>query len=100
VVLILLPMVALPASGGSNWRALFPALGAALGKFALLVGLVIVLGTRLVPALLNKTAGSSEIFNLTVPVVALGTAWIAADFFGVSLALGSFLAGVVAGQSQ
>jgi CPA2 family monovalent cation:H+ antiporter-2 len=73
--------------------------GAGLGKFALLVILVAVLGIRLVPWLLGKAADSSEIFNLTVPVVALGTAWMAAQFFGVSLALGSFLAGVVAGQS-
>jgi CPA2 family monovalent cation:H+ antiporter-2 len=52
-----------------------------------------------VPWVLGKAAASSEMFNLTVPVVAIGTAWLAAQFFGVSLALGSFLAGIVAGQS-
>jgi monovalent cation:H+ antiporter-2, CPA2 family len=99
IVLILLPMLAVPQGADGGWLVLAKEVGAGLGKFALLVVLVVVLGIRLVPWLLNKTASSSEIFNLTVPVVALGTAWMAAEFFGVSLALGSFLAGVVAGQS-
>ena len=99
IVLILLPMLAQQQGQTLSWGALAQGLGAALGKFLLLVGLVVVLGTRLVPRLLAKAALSAEIFNLTVPVVALGTSWVAAEFFGVSLALGSFLAGVVAGQS-
>jgi len=99
VVLIVLPMMAAQQSAGGDWTALASEVGAALGKFAILVGLIAILGMRLVPWLLGKAAGSTEIFNLAVPVVALGTAWMAAEFFGVSLALGSFLAGVVAGQS-
>jgi CPA2 family monovalent cation:H+ antiporter-2 len=99
IVLILLPMLAAQQGAGGGWSAVAKGVGAGLGKFALLVVLVGVLGMRLVPWLLGKAAESAEIFNLTVPVVALGTAWMAAQFFGVSLALGSFLAGVVAGQS-
>jgi CPA2 family monovalent cation:H+ antiporter-2 len=99
IVLIVLPMVAVQAGATGDWLAVAKGVGSGLGKFALLVALVAVLGMRLVPWLLGKAASSSEIFNLTVLVIALGTAWMAAEFFGVSLALGSFLAGVVAGQS-
>jgi CPA2 family monovalent cation:H+ antiporter-2 len=99
LVLILLPLFAAPHGEEGGWRELARQLAAGLGKFAVLVGLIAVLGTRLVPWLLGKAAPSPELFNLTVPVVAIGTAWMAAQFFGVSLALGSFLAGVVAGQS-
>ena len=99
IVLIVLPMLAVQTGATGDWLAVVKGVGSGLGKFALLVALVAVLGMRLVPWLLGKAASSSEIFNLTVPVVALGTAWMAAEFFGVSLALGSFLAGVVAGQS-
>jgi CPA2 family monovalent cation:H+ antiporter-2 len=99
IVLIMLPMLAVQQDASGGWSTVAKEVGAGLGKFALLVLLVAVLGIRLVPWLLGKAADSSEIFNLTVPVVALGTAWMAAQFFGVSLALGSFLAGVVAGQS-
>ena len=99
IVLIVLPMLAVQTGATGDWLAVVKGVGSGLGKFALLVALVVVLGMRLVPWLLGKAASSSEIFNLTVLVVALGTAWMAAEFFGVSLALGSFLAGVVAGQS-
>ena len=100
IVLILLPMLAAKPDVDAGWADVAKEVGAGLGKFAVLVGLVAVLGTRLVPWLLGKAAASVEIFNLAVPVVAIGTAWLAAQFFGVSLALGSFLAGIVAGQSQ
>jgi CPA2 family monovalent cation:H+ antiporter-2 len=99
VVLIVLPLLAGPQGADGGWPVVAKELGLGLGKFALLVGLVAILGMRLAPWLLDKAAHSAEIFNLTVPVVALGTAWAASAFFGVSLALGSFLAGVVAGQS-
>jgi K+:H+ antiporter len=99
IVLIVLPMLAVQEGSAGGWSTVAKEVGGGLGKFALLVVLVAVLGIRIVPWLLNRAADSAEIFNLTVPVVALGTAWMAAEFFGVSLALGSFLAGVVAGQS-
>ena len=99
VVLIFLPMLSAHHDPDAGTSEVVREIGAGLGKFAVLVGLVFVLGTRLVPWVLDKTAKPTEIFNLAVPVVALGTAWLAAQFFGVSLALGSFLAGIVAGQS-
>ena len=47
------------------------------------------------PARLGGRTGSRELFILAVLVVALGIAYGAAELFGVSLALGAFLAGMV-----
>ena len=44
--------------------------------------------------------GSRELFTLTVLVVALGIAVGSAAVFGVSMALGAFLAGMVVGRSD
>ena len=100
IVLILLPILAARQGLAGDWPSLAWSLGAALGKLVLLMALVGILGLRLVPWLLGKVAGSREMFNLAVPALALGIAWAGSEFFGVSLALGSFLAGVAAGQSQ
>lgn len=100
IVLVLLPMLATPLDEGGGGFALAKELLLAVGKVGLLIALVAILGARFVPWLLGRLAGSSEMFNLAVPVIALGIAWASAEFFNVSLALGSFLAGVVAGQSK
>ncbi len=65
--------------------------------------LVVVFGAgRLIPWLLGHMAAtrSRELFTLTVLVLALGIAVGAAKFFGVSMALGAFLAGMVVGRSE
>jgi CPA2 family monovalent cation:H+ antiporter-2 len=101
--LVVLPLLAPPADGAAGAApSLGMALLLALGKvvvFALLVGVV---GTRLVGRLLEKVARtqSSELFTLTVFVVALGVAVLAAQVFHVSVALGAFFAGLVVGQSR
>ncbi|WP_410965015.1 cation:proton antiporter, partial [Salmonella sp. SAL4435] len=43
---------------------------------------------------------SRELFTLTILVLALGIAVGAAKLFGVSMALGAFLAGMVVGRSD
>src|SRR4051794_10764305 len=60
------------------------------------------LGGRLIPWLLGRVApvGSRERFTLTVLIVALGIAVGSAKLFGVSVALGAFLAGMVVGRSE
>lgn len=72
-----------------------------LAKAAVFVVLMLLLGARVIPWLFKRMAftGSRELFILSVLVVALGTAFAAAEFFGVSLALGAFLAGVVVSES-
>jgi CPA2 family monovalent cation:H+ antiporter-2 len=66
------------------------------------VAVVFLLGGRLIPWLLGRVAatGSRELFTLTVLVVALGIAVGSAELFGVSMALGAFLAGMVVGRSD
>jgi CPA2 family monovalent cation:H+ antiporter-2 len=72
-----------------------------LAKVAVFVVLMLLVGTRFIPWLFSKITfmKSRELFILTVVVVALGTAFAAAEFFGVSLALGAFLAGVTISES-
>jgi CPA2 family monovalent cation:H+ antiporter-2 len=96
-ILVLLPTI-VGASGGDTWQ------NAALAvlKTALFVGVMLVAGAKLLPWLLTRIAytRSRELFTLAVVALALGTALGAAELFGVSLALGAFLAGVVIGESQ
>lgn len=71
-------------------------------KIGLLVGFVVYGGGWLLPWLLGRVAAtrSRELFTLTVLVLALGIAVGAAKVFGVSMALGAFLAGMVVGRSD
>jgi CPA2 family monovalent cation:H+ antiporter-2 len=87
---------AVAASGG-----LAVTLSIALAKLAALVALVAVVGSRVVPWVLVHVARlqSRELFTLTVLTVALAIAVGSAVLFGVSMALGAFLAGMVVGQS-
>ena len=65
-------------------------------------GLMVAVGTRAIPWLLEQVArtGHRELFTLAVLVVALGVAVVAAFAFEVSLALGAFLAGVAISESD
>src|SRR4029453_16128639 len=60
------------------------------------------IGGRVLPRLLDRIARtrSRELFTLTVLVIALGIAVGSAAIFGVSIALGAFLAGMVVGRSD
>jgi CPA2 family monovalent cation:H+ antiporter-2 len=98
--LLLLPMfVGVGAVGADG-------IGAALGQVGLkivaLVVLVIVLGKWVIPRALEQIAAarSRELFTLSVLVVALGIAIGSAKLFGVSMALGAFLAGLAVGRSE
>src|SRR6185503_16337398 len=73
-----------------------------LGKVAVFIALVFVVGTRSVPWLLRIVArtGSRELFTLSVLAIALGIAYGSAELFGVSFALGAFFAGVVLSESD
>jgi CPA2 family monovalent cation:H+ antiporter-2 len=95
-ILVLMP-VAARDTGGNPW---IPA-ALALGKALVFVGLMIVGGQRLVPALLTRVVGtrSRELFVLVSLTVAVGTALASAKVFGVSIALGAFVAGMVVSES-
>jgi CPA2 family monovalent cation:H+ antiporter-2 len=95
-ILLLMPALA-DTEGGLDWRNL----GATLLKASAFIVLVLFIGRKLIPWLLQRIAHtrSRELFILAILVIALGTALGAAEFFGVSLALGAFLAGVVVSES-
>ena len=71
-------------------------------KVAALVGFTAIVGTRVIPRVLDYIADtrSRELFTLTVLVIALGIAVGSSLIFSVSMALGAFLAGMVVGRSE
>lgn len=84
-------------SGGNFWATL----GIALVKLVVLVAIVLVAGAKVVPWALVKVARlrSRELFTLTVLVFSVAIAAASYFFFGASMALGAFLAGMVVAQS-
>jgi CPA2 family monovalent cation:H+ antiporter-2 len=63
---------------------------------------MLIVGKRVIPWLLHSMAhtGSRELFRLSVLAIALGTAFGAAELFGVSFALGAFFAGMILSESE
>jgi CPA2 family monovalent cation:H+ antiporter-2 len=92
------PSAAPTAPTGSIWATV----GLTLAKISLFLAIMLIAGRRIFPALLAQVArtGSRELFTLCVIAVALSTAYVAAELFGVSFALGAFFAGVVVGGSD
>ena len=82
--------------------ALAVPLGWTLAKIAAFVAVMLLVGKRLIPWMLHYVAhtGSRELFRLAVLAIALGVAYGAAELFGVSFALGAFLAGMILSESQ
>lgn len=97
-------LVLLPAAIGreQSGMGLTDALVFALGKVAIFIATMLLVGKRAIPWILHYVAhtGSRELFRLAVLSVALGVAFAAADLFGVSIALGAFFAGMVLSESQ
>jgi len=100
--LVVLPSVAGTAVGASGMNGLPAALGWSALKLAALSVLTLWPGGHIIPRILGAAARmpSRELFTLTVLVIALGIAVASAELFGVSMALGAFLAGTVVGQSE
>lgn len=100
LMLVLLPALAPAASGGAG--SVWQAVAVALLKAVLFAALMLIAGTRFAPWLLLRIAHmrSRELFILTVAALVVGTAVAATALFGVSLALGAFLAGVVVSESS
>jgi K+:H+ antiporter len=92
------PDAAVPLSTGSMLQAL----GLTLGKVALFIALMLVVGRRLFPWILWQVAktGSRELFTLAVVAAAVGVAYGSSMLFGVSMALGAFFAGMVLRESK
>jgi CPA2 family monovalent cation:H+ antiporter-2 len=94
VVLVVL-LGGLSGNGG-----LSSTLPAAVLKAAGFIGVMVLVGTRVLPWVLAQIArfGSRELFILAVGALSLGAAVLSARF-GLSLALGAFIAGTILGES-
>jgi CPA2 family monovalent cation:H+ antiporter-2 len=106
LTLVLLPPLAAllggtPAAGHADDN-LYVALGLTFAKVAAFIALMLIVGRRAIPWLLERLAGfgSREIFTLTVLAIALGVAYASARLFDVSFALGAFFAGMVLNESK
>lgn len=89
-------------TGGLSAGAIIASLGWTLLKLALFVTVMLVVGRRVIPWILERTAstGSRELFTLSVLAIALGVAFGSATMFGVSYALGAFFAGMLLNESE
>lgn len=101
-IFTVLVLVLLPPLFGESGDSPVAALVWALLKVAGLVAFIIVVGGRVIPWMLAGIARtqSRELFTLAVLALALGIAVGSALVFGVSMALGAFLAGLVVGRSE
>ncbi|MBB4125933.1 CPA2 family monovalent cation:H+ antiporter-2 [Xanthomonas translucens] len=103
LALVLLPALADALGGkGAGTGAILGALGITLLKMAAFVVVMLVVGRRAIPWVLEKVAatGSRELFTLSVLAIALGVAFGSATLFGVSFALGAFFAGMLLKESE
>ena len=109
-LVMVVALVMLPALAGilsenaepTSTAQLLKTLAITLLKVALFIGLMLVVGLRILPKLLWLVArtGSHELFRLCVIAAAIGIAVGASALFGVSFALGAFFAGTVLRESE
>jgi monovalent cation:H+ antiporter-2, CPA2 family len=106
IVLVVLPALA-GVLGGTTPGApvgpesLWSTLAITLAKVATFVALMMIVARRLLPRLLWSVArtGSRELFTLAVISAAVGVAYLSAELFSVSFALGAFFAGMMMRES-
>ncbi|MEX0591171.1 MAG: YbaL family putative K(+) efflux transporter [Xanthobacteraceae bacterium] len=89
------------ASSTSSARDVIAALGTTIAKVTAFLALMLVIGRRVIPWILHYVAhtGSRELFRLAVLSIALGVAYGASEWFGISIALGAFFAGMIMHES-
>ncbi|MBK0001376.1 Kef family K(+) transporter [Erwinia sp. S43] len=103
LALVLLPAIAgMFEEGNASIGLLLFDLVLTIGKVVAFMVLMMVVGRRVVPWILARSAatGSRELFTLAVLALALGIAFGAVEFFDVSFALGAFFAGMVLNESE
>jgi len=106
IALVLIPALAdvmnakgsgIPYDSGDLARVVAVTMAKAVGFIALMF----VVGKRVIPEVLHYVVhtGSRELFRLAVLVIALGVAYGASEWFGISFALGAFFAGMILSES-
>jgi CPA2 family monovalent cation:H+ antiporter-2 len=104
IALVLLPVLAGTLGGTPSHESggrVFETLAISLGKVALFLLVMLVVGRRLLPRIFQSVVGvdSRELFILAVLASALGVSYGASRFFDVSFALGAFVAGLVLSET-
>jgi len=99
--LAVVPLLVLIPALGSPPEQLFGALGLALLKASVLVGLLLMGGQRVMRWWLTIVARrkSEELFVLNLLLVTLSLAWLT-EMAGLSLALGAFIAGMLISETE
>ena len=99
IMLVLLPTM---VGGTVTMAGILGNLALTVAKVSVLIAIAVIVGLRAIPTLLDLVAAtrSRELFTLTVLVLALGIAVGSATIFGVSIALGAFIAGMAVGRSD
>ncbi len=107
VALVLMPVlgeITNPAPGGQihTFGSIVVSMGLTMLQVTAFVAVMLVVGRRVIPWVLERTAGtgSRELFTLSVLSIALGVAYGSAELFGVSFALGAFFAGLLLNESE
>lgn len=97
ILLVLMPTLTAGSEAFDWWEISFTII-----KSMAFIVVMFFAGKRIIPWLLERIAHtrSRELFILTVLAITLGTAMGASEFFGVSLALGAFVAGTIISQSH
>lgn len=92
---IVFMMLAIPLLGGQDIVS-FTSIALQLGGSLLAMVLIVVAAWLIIPRFLNRVVllKSPEVLLLTVVLLCLGMSWVTSHF-GLSLALGAFIAGVV-----
>ena len=95
-----IPMMLLIPSFRQWETAQFSSVAFTLGKAGVGVGVILLAARFVIPLLLKEVIrlNSREILAMTVLCLILGTAWVA-RWWGLSLAMGAFLAGMVISES-
>ncbi len=107
MALVMMPVLAdvysgQPGGDTQTFGSIAASIGWTLLKLAAFVLVMLLVGRRAIPWILERTAGtgSRELFTLSVLAIALGVAFGSAKLFGVSFALGAFFAGMLLNESE
>jgi len=94
-------LILIPALAGHGESSIMLDMGLALLKGGLVVVAMLAIGHWLLRPLFHEIASSrsSELFTLTALLFTLAAAWVT-HFFGLSLAFGAFLAGMMLGETE
>lgn len=99
ISVVLMVMVVQNLAGGGAGMGLSVAKGLIFALVA--VSIIVAAAAYIVPKLFHEVVKlrNREVFILTIVFTCLGTAWLT-SFFGLSLALGAFIAGLVVSESE